>query len=79
MKPSLIPDWCDVAHGYDETIKFIERDQTAALEAAVLEKVVARTGRAGNLPALFVAGAPGSGKTTITRRVAARLVDAGDS
>lgn len=71
------PDWCDVAHGHDETIKFIERDQTAALEAAVLEKVVARIGRAGSLSALFVAGAPGGGKTTITRRVAARLVDAG--
>jgi hypothetical protein len=71
------PDWCDVAHGHDETIKFIERDQTAALEAVVLEKVVARIGRAGKLPTLFVAGAPGDGKTTITRRVAARLVDAG--
>jgi hypothetical protein len=71
------PDWCDVAHGHDETIKFIERDQTEALEAALLEKVVARIGRAGKLPTLFVAGAPGAGKTTITRRVAARLVDAG--
>ncbi len=71
------PDWCDVVHGHDETIKFIERDQTAALEAEVLEKVVARIGRAGKLPALFVAGAPGDGKTTITRRVATRLVDAG--
>jgi hypothetical protein len=71
------PDWCDVAHGHDETIKFIERDQTAVLEAAVLEKVVSRIGHAGRLPTLFVAGAPGGGKTTITRRVAARLVDAG--
>ena len=71
------PDWRDVAHGHDETIKFIERDQTAALEAEVLDKVVARIGRAGKLPTLFVAGAPGDGKTTITRRVAARLVDAG--
>jgi hypothetical protein len=71
------PGWCDVAHGHDETIKFIERDQTAALETVVLEKVVARIGRAGKLPTLFVAGAPGAGKTTITRRVAARLVDAG--
>jgi hypothetical protein len=71
------PEWCDVAHGHDETIKFIERDQIAALEATVLEKVVARIGRAGRLPTLFVAGAPGGGKTTITRRVAARLVDAG--
>ncbi len=60
-----------------ETIKFIERDQTEALEAAVLEKVVARIGRGGKLPTLFVAGAPGDGKTTIARRVAARLVDAG--
>lgn len=71
------PDWCDVVHGHDEIIKFIERDQTATLEAAVLEKVMARIGRAGSLPTLFVVGAPGSGKTTITRRVAARLVDAG--
>lgn len=61
------PDWCDVAHGHDEIIKFIERDQTEALEAAVLVKVVARIGHAGKLPALFVAGAPGAGKTTITR------------
>ena len=72
------PDWCDVAHGHDETIKFIERDQTEALEAEVLEKVLARLDRAGKLPALFVVGAPGDGKTTITRRVAARLVDAGE-
>ncbi len=71
------PDWRDVAHGQDETIKFIERDQTDALEAAVLEKVVRRVGHAGKLPTLFVVGAPGDGKTTITRRVASRLVDAG--
>jgi hypothetical protein len=71
------PDWCDVVHGRDETIKFIERDRTGLLEAAVLEKVVARIGRAGKLPTLFVVGAPGEGKTTIARRVAARLVDAG--
>lgn len=71
------PDWSDVAHGHDDIIKFIERDQTEALETAVLEKVVARIGRGGKLPTLFVAGAPGDGKTTIARRVAARLVDAG--
>ncbi len=71
------PDWRDVAHGHDETIKFIERDQTAALEIEVFDKVVTRIGRAGKLPTLFVAGAPGDGKTTITRRVAARLVDSG--
>lgn len=71
------PDWCDVAHGHDEVIKFIERDQTEVLEAVVLEKVVARIGRASKLPTLFVAGAPGDGKTTITRRVVARLVDGG--
>jgi hypothetical protein len=72
------PDWSDVAHGYDETIKFIERDQTEALQTAVLEKVVARLGRGGKLPTLFVTGAPGDGKTTIVRRVAARLVDVGE-
>lgn len=72
------PDWSDVAHGHDEVIKFIERDQTEVLEAAVLEKVVARIGRSGRLPALFVVGAPGDGKTTIVRRVAARLIDAGE-
>jgi hypothetical protein len=71
------PDWCDVAHGYDEVIKFIERDQTHDLEGAAIEKVVAQIGRTGRLPALFVAGAPGDGKTTIVRRVAARLVDTG--
>jgi hypothetical protein len=72
------PDWSDVAHGHDETIKFIERDQTEALEIAVRDKVVARFGRGGKLPTLFVVGAPGDGKTTIARRVAARLVDAGE-
>jgi len=71
------PDWCDVAHGYDDVIKFIERDQTDALEHNVIERVVDRIGRTGKLPALFVAGAPGDGKTTIVRRVAARLVDTG--
>ena len=72
------PDWCDVVHGRDDVIKFIERDQTEALESAVLEKVVARIGRTGRLPTLFVTGAPGDGKTTLVRRVAARLVDAGE-
>jgi hypothetical protein len=71
------PEWSDLVHGPDDTIKFIERDQTDALERAVLEEVVARIGGAGKLPALFVIGAPGDGKTTLTRRVAARLVDAG--
>jgi L-lactate utilization protein LutC len=72
------PDWRDVAHGYDATIKFIERDQTGALESAVREKVIDRLGLGGKLPALFVAGAPGDGKTTIVRRVAAKLVDSGE-
>ncbi|HSD45728.1 MAG TPA: ATP-binding protein, partial [Pyrinomonadaceae bacterium] len=70
------PEWSDLVHGPDDTIKFIERDQTEALEREVMQQVVARVG-AGKLPTLFVVGAPGDGKTTITRRVAARLVEAG--
>jgi len=71
------PEWRDVVHGPNDEIKFIERDQTTALEGEVVAKVVARIGGAGKLPALFVIGAPGDGKTTIARRVAARLVEAG--
>jgi hypothetical protein len=72
------PDWSDVIHGQDDTVKFIERDRTMALETAVRDKVISRIGRIASLPVLFVVGAPGGGKTTLARRVAARLVNAGE-
>jgi tetratricopeptide (TPR) repeat protein/GTPase SAR1 family protein len=72
------PEWSDLVHGQDPEIKFLEREQTADLQNAVLEHLVKpMQRRSGRLPALFVVGPPGSGKTTLVRRVAARLVDDG--
>ncbi|WP_370961686.1 hypothetical protein [Amycolatopsis sp. cg9] len=74
------PDWADVVHGADSELRFIERDQTAALRDAVREELLAPIARGTDhqLHSLFVLGAPGSGKTTLVRRVAAMLVLAGE-
>jgi tetratricopeptide (TPR) repeat protein len=73
------PEWHHVVHGADEQLKFIERDQTGALAKDVREQLIAPLRRGtGSLPALFVTGPPGAGKSTLVRRVAAQLVEAGE-
>ncbi|WP_432973188.1 hypothetical protein [Dactylosporangium sp. CA-233914] len=74
------PDWADVVHGFDEQLRFIERDQTdellATVRAELLEPCV--RGTDSRLHAIVVQGAPGAGKSTLVRRVAALLVLAGE-
>ncbi|MBI3418382.1 MAG: hypothetical protein HY043_24090 [Verrucomicrobia bacterium] len=73
------PEWHHVVHGADEQLKFVERDQTAALAQDVRERLIAPLRRGtGSLSALFVTGPPGAGKSTLVRRVAAQLIDSGE-
>ena len=73
------PEWHHVVHGADEQLKFIERDQATALTQAVRERLIAPLLRGtGSLSALFVTGPPGAGKSTLVRRVAAQLIEAGE-
>lgn len=74
-----LPRWADVARGEDRTTRFVERDQTKTLVDLVLRTLVDPIDRAldHRLQALFVVGGPGSGKTTLVRRVAAILVESG--
>ena len=73
------PEWSDVVHGRDDTIKFVERDQTEDLRQAVMNELVEfiQRGTDQRLPVKFVIGPPGSGKSTIVRRVVAKLVQEG--
>ena len=73
------PEWHHVVHGADEMLKFVERDQTASLALEVSERLIAPLRRGtGTLSALFVTGPPGAGKSTLVRRVAAQLIEAGE-
>ena len=73
------PEWHHVVHGADEQLRFIERDQTTALTQDVRERLFAPLRRGtGSLSALFVTGPPGAGKSTLVRRVAAQLIEAGE-
>ncbi len=73
------PDWADVVRGSDDTVKFIERTITSEALGKVVTELVEpiERGTAHRLHMLFITGAPGSGKTTLVRRVAAMLVDEG--
>lgn len=70
------PGWRDVVHGQDPEIKFLERERTLPLLECVRGQLRG-LGTGEPLPALFVLGAPGAGKTTLTRRVAALVVQEG--
>jgi hypothetical protein len=73
------PEWHHVVHGADEQLKFVERDQTELLAQTVRERLIAPLLRGtGALSTLFVTGPPGAGKSTLVRRVAAQLVEAGE-
>ena len=73
------PEWHHVVHGTDEQLKFVERDQTAALAQAVREQLLAPLRRGtGSLQSLYVTGPPGAGKSTLVRRVVAQLIEAGE-
>ncbi len=73
------PEWADVVHGQDASVKFLERDQTQELYDTALAHLVERVERGtdSRLQVLLVIGAPGSGKSALVRRVAARLVEDG--
>lgn len=73
------PDWADVVHGADDTVKFVERTITTEALGKVVSELIEpiERGTAHRLHMLFVTGAPGSGKTTLVRRIAAMLVDEG--
>jgi energy-coupling factor transporter ATP-binding protein EcfA2 len=73
------PEWSDVVRGQDKEVKFLERTQTLALRETLLREVIEpiERGTDRRVHALFVIGAPGSGKTTIVRRVAGMLIEEG--
>lgn len=73
------PDWADVVHGADETVKFLERSVTTEIRTNIITELVEpiERGTDQRLHMLFVVGAPGSGKTTLVRRIACMLVEEG--
>lgn len=74
------PEWKDVVHGEHSELKFIERDKTEELERRVIDELIAPLQRGENslLRMLFVVGEPDAGKSTLVRRVAAKLVMEGN-
>ncbi|MEO3748224.1 ABC transporter ATP-binding protein [Plantactinospora sp. B5E13] len=74
------PDWADVVRGSDPELRFIEREQTEQVLATVREELLepCLRGTDSLLHAVFVLGAPGAGKSTLVRRVAAMLVQLGE-
>lgn len=73
------PEWADVVHGEDAEVRFVERDLTDELVRRVREHILApvERGTDSRLHTVFVLGAPGGGKSTLVRRVAALLIQEG--
>src|SRR5690349_19078668 len=73
------PQWADVVHGQDREVRFLERDLTTELRDRVGSHILQPLARGTDerLHMLFLLGAPGAGKSTLVRRVAALLVEEG--
>jgi energy-coupling factor transporter ATP-binding protein EcfA2 len=73
------PQWADVVHGQDQDVRFVERDLTTELRDRVRAHILQPLARGTDerLQMLFLLGAPGAGKSTLVRRVAALLVAEG--
>ena len=73
------PQWADVVHGQDREVRFVERDLTTELCDRVRSHILQPLARGTDerLHMLFLLGAPGAGKSTLVRRVAALLVEEG--
>ena len=72
------PEWRDVVHGSDNSVKFVERDQTQQLKEEVRSKLLEPVAHGtAEFPSLFACGPPGAGKSALVRRVAALLVEEG--
>lgn len=72
------PEWADVVRGQNETVRFFERTITDKLVETVREALTDARSRQGKLRVQLLTGAPGSGKSTLVLRIAARLVLDGD-
>jgi len=72
------PEWRDVVHGSDDSVKFVERDQTQQIKEEVQCKLLEPIARGtAEFPSLFACGPPGAGKSALVRRVSALLVEEG--
>jgi len=73
------PQWADVVHGQDREVRFVERDLTTELCNRVRSHILQPFARGTDerLHMLFLLGAPGAGKSTLVRRIAALLVEEG--
>lgn len=67
------PEWRDVVHGDDAELRFLERDDTEELAADVRAMLADADENRDRVRAAVVVGAPGAGKSTLVRRVAAIL------
>jgi hypothetical protein len=73
------PSWIDVVDGANEQVMFVERSITLEMKGAIVSALVEpiENGQDRRLHMFFLVGSPGSGKTTLVRRIAAMLVEEG--